>query len=158
MSARPFTAGPYCRDCRNGNTRHRRRCRDTGTNGETFRDGLARVGLALPVVADGEPAHKFPCPFGYGWDWAPGAEPPRPAGSRSLPILFRPEVIEERRALCQACGHRDGNVCMLVKAANPGKAGLIEVGLKLSQARCPVNKWDRWPAIRTPSETTARPE
>lgn len=65
MSQRRFIDGPFCRG-----GAHCELCRDHGAKGETFRQGLR--GLALPVVAEGEPPHRFPCPAERGakpWGW-----------------------------------------------------------------------------------------
>jgi hypothetical protein len=73
MSTRAFIDGPFCRRGSSGaEPRNCERCRDQSASGEAFRAGLVRGGLTLPVVADGEPAHRFPCPVERGakpWGW-----------------------------------------------------------------------------------------
>lgn len=98
MSQR-YIDGPFCRRGSIGaSPENCERCRDQGIRGETFRTSLARTSLVLPVVADGEPPDRFPCPSERGsrpWGWR---------APYQIPADFSPAVEVRRLKSGGCCG------------------------------------------------------
>ena len=57
-----------------------------------------------------------------------------------LPIL---DLVQSRRAACASCAENENGLCLAL--TQQGKPGVIEPGIKMPDARCPLKKWGFWP-------------
>lgn len=60
-------------------------------------------------------------------------------GEPEQPIAYQ----AARQAVCNECAHNRDGVCLPLKTKHPDYPGVIEVGVKMPGAQCPLRRWLR---------------
>ena len=53
-----------------------------------------------------------------------------------------PEFVDRRLSICKDCEHNHRGVCRETQALHPNKEALIDAGVLLQDAWCPIGKWN----------------